>query len=734
MSFCSDSKARGDLYTLQWTRPGYTSRSSMPLGNGEYGMNFWVDQNGNLLFYISSTSSWDENARLLKLGRIRINLLPNPFLKAIESGNFRKILDLKSASIKLEAGYASAVVWIDANNPLITVEVRSKEPIKVSVGLELWRDKVRELEGYELESSYGLVGSPTPVYVYPDQILEDRDYIIWYHRNRRSIWQDNLRLQGLDCLIDRLADPLLNRTFGGLIKGEGLVKRSYAIMESASPSLHHLIYIVLHTSQSDSWKDEICSIASRYSYDDVEKRFESHCNWWKEFWDRSWIVVDGFDEAETVNRGYIFQRFMTACAGRGRFPIKFNGSIFTADWDYPLRPYDADFRRWGGLYWFQNTRLIYWPLLATGDFDLMMPFFDMYIDALELAEVRTRLYFGHEGAVFPETIYFWDTYAEKNYGWNRTGKELSYVENPYIRYYWQGNLELLAMGLDYFDFTEDTEFFRAKLLPLAKEILTFFDKHYPRDKNGRLLLKPAQALETWHEAVNPLPEIAGLMWVLDRLLSIKKEEDRRAIRGLVDDKQWSQWERLRGALPPIPMAESESGPVLSPAESVFGPIMNQENPQLYAVFPYRIYGVGRPGYDVALRTYNHRSFRGNLGWKQDGIWAALLAVKEDATYDVISRFSTKYPKARFDAFWGPNFDWIPDQDHGCAAMMALQFMLMQWDGRKILLFPSWPCDWDVDFRLACPYKTNITGRYRSGRLEYLFVDPEGRREDIKVIL
>ena len=33
-----------------------------------------------------------------------------------------------------------------------------------------------------------------------------------------------------------------------------------------------------------------------------------------------------------VTQGYVLQRFVSACAGRGAYPIKFNGSIFTMDW------------------------------------------------------------------------------------------------------------------------------------------------------------------------------------------------------------------------------------------------------------------------------------------------------------------------------------------------------------------------------------------------------------------
>lgn len=51
----------------------------MPLGNGDIALNAWVEEGGDLLFYISKTDAWDENARLLKLGRIRVSADPGPY-------------------------------------------------------------------------------------------------------------------------------------------------------------------------------------------------------------------------------------------------------------------------------------------------------------------------------------------------------------------------------------------------------------------------------------------------------------------------------------------------------------------------------------------------------------------------------------------------------------------------------------------------------------------------------
>ena len=37
-----------------------------------------------------------------------------------------------------------------------------------------------------------------------------------------------------------------------------------------------------------------------------------------------------------------------------------------------------DWRFWGGCYWYQNTREMYWPLLAADHAELWAPFIDLY--------------------------------------------------------------------------------------------------------------------------------------------------------------------------------------------------------------------------------------------------------------------------------------------------------------------------------------------------------------------
>lgn len=63
-------------------------------------------------------------------------------------------------------------------------------------------------------------------------------------------------------------------------------------------------------------------------------------------------------------------------------------------------------------------------------------------------------------------------------------------------------------------------------------------------------------------------------------------------------------------------------------------------------------------------------------------------------------------------------------------MIGLQEMLMQTQGDQILLFPAWPEEWDVDFKLHAPGNTTVEGVLKNGELVELRVLPEYRRKDV----
>jgi len=278
--------------------------------------------------------------------------------------------------------------------------------------------------------------------------------------------------------------------------------------------------------------------------------------------------------------------------------------------------------------------------------------------------------------------------------------------------------------LDYYEHTENEPFLQEKILPLAKEVMLFFENYYQLDDNGKLLMHPSQAVETWWDCTNPMSEVAGLRAMSRRILQLP---DR-----LLADNTRTYWQTSRNKLPDIPIGERDGIRMLIPAEK-YAQKSNSENPELYAIYPFRQFAIGKPDIELAMEAFNHRWDRGNFGWRQEEIFMAYLGLTDQARNNLVGRAKNKHAGSRFPAFWGPNYDWVPDQDHGGVLLKAFQSMLMQTDGKKIYLLPAWPKEWNVDFKLHAPYKTVITGKVENGKLIDLKVTPNSRKSDIIIV-
>lgn len=158
---------------------------------------------------------------------------------------------------------------------------------------------------------------------------------------------------------------------------------------------------------------------------------------------------------------------------------------------------------------------------------------------------------------------------------------------------------------------------------------------------------------------------------------------------------------------------------------------NVENPELYPVFPYRIYGLGKPNLSLARNAFAARLFPQDTCWGQDGPESALLGLTAVAKKAAIDEF-TDYGDERFIWFWKPGHDWIPDLDNGGGGMITLETMLMQSDRKRIQLLPAWPSDWTADFKLHAPYQTTVEGRVENGKITNLKVTPKSRAKDVVV--
>ncbi|MBJ6367705.1 DUF5703 domain-containing protein [Snuella sedimenti] len=735
-----------DPYNIIWKTPSKDHTGSMPTGNGDIGLNAWTETNGDICFYIGKTDTWGDNGRLLKAGKVRIKSTP-PI--TIPNGDFKQELDLKSGTIKIDSKgnisgkpvNLSFKIWVDANHPVIYINQSSTVPVSLTANIELWRtkrDSLPEIGVSDLLEKRDMPGSLyQPVIVKPDNLISgDKNYIGWYHHNKKSIGFDlTNKLQGLTEYFE--GDPILHRTFGGTITGTKAdkINDSTLAVPSAKESTIKVHVLTQHPATPENWLETMEGIISNVNKIPIDEHYRAHKEWWRTFWDRSWINATPNDNIEAnnknnnafiISRAYTLQRFLDASAGRGNYPIKFNGSIFTVPTND--KPGGADYRRWGPGYWWQNTRLPYLSMCASGDYDLMQPLFKMYADDIfKLSKYRTKKYFGFDGAYFPECTYFWGSTFTATYGWTPyEEREDPLQESGWHKWEWVAGPELTFMMLDYYDYTQNTDFLKEKVIPVANEIIKFFDNYYKTNDAGKLVMYPSMAAETWWDCTNPMPELSGLHSITKRLLSLPEN--------LTQIKDREFWSKMNAKLPDLPLRDTPSGKALAPAER-FEDKRNVENPELYAVFPFRLYGVGKPNIEYGKNALEHRWDKGAFGWRQDDIFMAYLGETEQVKANLIERSRNYDKNSRFPAFWGPNYDWTPDQDHGGILMKAFQSMLMQSDpySDKIYLLPSWPKEWNVEFKLHAPKETTLKGHIVDGEIKSLEVFPESRKADVIIL-
>ncbi len=734
-----------------WTSPSQNSSESMPCGGGDVGMNVWVEQ-GDVLFYVSRSGCFDENNTLLKLGRVRLSVSPE-----LDMSRFRQVLHLADGYVEITDGTTSIQLWADVWKPVVHAEVSSSKKLTVAATYESWRAADRAMTKREGNQSSWKFAMPQGIATLHDSIVAGQKAVTFVHRNRReTIFDATVAQQQLDSVKHLLWNPISLLTFGGRMKGDGMVLldetegryasadyRGWMYVTPKSVSRCH-VQIAMATGQLSpaEWTAELGRTEQRVRLDADRKASRQ---WWRQFWQRSYVVSDEL-------RNYTLFRYMLGCNSHGQWPTKFNGGLFTFDPEYVNKDAEyrlsPDFRNWGGgVHTAQNQRLVYWPMLKSGDFDMLKPQLDFYLNIYKTGEVRSQAYWHHGGACLTEQIenYGLPCYAE--YGGKRPqGYDPGMQRNAWLEYEWDTCLEFCQIALEANRYSGMDI---GEYVPMIYSCLRFFDEHYQylaarrgvkrlTDK-GKLVLYPGSGGETFKGAYNSTSTIAALRTVAQSLYWYELQQaaggDAVFGDGLPKDAsdRMKYLEDLDSRLPDISTRTVDGRQLIAPAVA-WERVQNTEPMHLYTVFPWRMYGVGSDSLAMARDTYLYdeyaRKFRSHVGWKQDAIWAACLGLTDEAKR--LIRLKMADGRHRFPAFWGPGFDWTPDHNWGGSGMIAVQEMLLQERGGKLYVFPAWPREWNVRFRLHASQQTVVEAELRDGRVVSVKVTPQSRQGDVVV--
>jgi hypothetical protein len=733
---------------ITWHTQSNNSSASMPCGGGDIGLNVWVE-NGDILFYMAQSGTFDENNALLKMGRVRINLFPD----LLSNATFQQRLNIKDGNITIQAKDVKIAIWVDVFKPVIHADIQSTKAITIKASYETWRYADHLISNpKELRSTSYKVAQPFDVTTYKDSIQFTNNSILFYHRNRadvNNIFDYTVHAEQMDTVKDQLFNPIAGNTFGGMMiagnmQPAGIDSGKYAntpfssyALQTTKPVHQQSISIILNTEQTKSietWIDHLTAV--HHSLRAATDAYNQTVNWWHQYWKRSFIYIEGIDSNMSIN--YQLFRYMLGCNAYGKYPTKFNGGLFTFDPVYvdSTYPSSPDFRLWGGgTFTAQNQRLVYYGMLKSGDFDVMKPQFNFYTRIQKNTELRSEVYWHHKGACFTEQLENFGLPNVFEYGLKRPKNYDAGLEyNAWLEYTWETVFEFCNMMLETQHYNNDDI---SHYIPFIESCLRFYDEHYQMlaqergrklfDSSGHYVFYPTSAAETYKMTYNSTTVIAALQTVLEKMLALPS--------AYLDSSKKDTLSIMLKRIPPISFTNISGYTTIAPAQA-WQRVQNTESPQLYPVFPWGIYGIGKPWLDTAINTYRYdpqvNKYKDFKGWRQENIFAARLGLTSEAFELTKGKFSVG--KHRFPSFFGPGYDWTPDHNWGGTAMIGLQEMLLQADDEHIYLLPAWPKDKDVSFKLHAPHNTTVEAKLIGGKIGYLNVIPASRKKDIIVML
>lgn len=647
-----------------------------PIGNGDLTALVGVEDVGgsaSITVLLTKQDAFDELANPFKVGLVEVGT-------ALTIEQFTSLsLDPSVGTVTAVFGDVTVAAYVDMQTNVIVIESST-----------ILSPKITNLRPEPIMST-GLFGDCDEQTVSSDVLVDEQT---WYHRTNAAsnyVKSTLMRLNLAD-IEGKFHDPIVNRTSGGKV---------FKISDNS-------LGIAAHTEQTDDVNGFLESLNNVVDGFKPTNKAASD-NIWTEFWGRSYVKVTSSKstEAETVSAitdQFATNRYLQRLQANTPYPIKFNGMAFTA-----LRGENIDFRDWGGHNWWQNVRLQYYNMLASGDFDMIRTsLFEAYKNMIAYSRAKTLSYFPEyntsSAVYFDEyTSLFGSTHTtsyagEPDCSGRTDDMPNSHSVDVWNGMNWQSGLDLSIMMIDYYKHTGDLDYLKS-CMPVIEGQLDFYYQQFGNDDDDEITIFPTQSIETYQCQVfppdpeqcpsNDLPTIAGLRLLLSRIISLNSELN-------INSDILKRWTNFYSNLPAVP-SNTET---LLPCDPCNVGLSNVENPELYATHPYQIFTVGNSEFDSsvdldkAIYAFENVKNSGDEGWNQISMDASLLGLTEIAKGLLSKRaIAESAPGYRFKSFMPHEFDYEPSADHMANFANSLVYMIVQGsESGGFVMFGAWPCE------------------------------------------
>ena len=654
-------------------RPNLEAREAMPLGNGNLGVAVWSEQG-----FTAQLNREDTLPDRLSGGQVVI-----PGLRSLtEAADYSGRLDFYNGEFREKGGRMTASAFVQPDTDTLVIDVTGARPGDTETAiLKLWAPREPHA------AANGKVG-----------LLSEA-------------WLDNKNPESS------------GRPFGSLsaITAEG---KNVSIQVTDART----ITVSFQPFADGHFRVLACAPHYDGSGDLLEKARlalarptpEAHRTWWHDFWNRTAVIrvhsSDGAgDYMENLRTIYLF----SAAAERGTEHPGSQAGV--ADMLSSAR----DAHRWdSSAFWHWNLRMMVAANLGAGHPELNAPYFNLYRENLPSIEDWTRQHMnGHAGACVPETMRFNGRGIEYESSWKpiSIGRDCDADFRPYY------NARTLSTGAEVslwiwqqYLATNDRAFL-AENYPVMASSARFLLAYQKSGPDGLLHTSPSNAHETQWDVTDPTTDIAAAQALYPvtiqaaRLLG--KDQD------LIRD--------LENAIPKIPPLPRTQAPVaktlLNAADDAGGEDViaesflpaaenhNAENIGLEPVWPYDLIGDTSPLFALALRTYEHRLFKGVADWSFDPIQAARLHLGSEVGSTL--RLITERSQHTVNGFanWDQEYGEFYSEEVGIVATALEEALAQDYDG-VIRFAPAIPPGWEFAGSVFVRGRTKVDVEVRHGEI------------------
>ena len=459
---------------------------------------------------------------------------------------------------------------------------------------------------------------------------------------------------------------------------------------------------------ADNPRAEAIARLDRAEAKGYEGLFADHADWWRRFWERSFVSVN---DAAAEKWWYVSNYLAGSMLRRGKVSPGLQGVWIKEN----VPAWDADYH--GNI----NIQANYWGLFGSNRLDLMEPYFRLYSRMLPQCRKDTNEYFQMRGARLPHAGDI-DGHELTENSWFVLATSIS-TSGWIAQLFWQ-----------YYEYTGDLEFLRDVAYPLLSDVATFYTDYLQWDEeHGCYVVEPSISFEAYCPTMKALGrnstyDVAIIRMTLEMAI---KAADALGDAGTLA----AQWRQRLEKLAPLPLTPRGDWATWEGRESIdrgHGAAI----PFIAPVFPCGLvsafHGSSEERQAARMTWQNVRELqkKGHACGTSTLSWCGGAPVANAAAMgDADAALAGARWRPVDDRENGLVFQWRSyylQADHGPGMALALNAMLLGSYGGVLHVFPAFPAELDARFHsLRAPGAFLVTAEQRGGRVAYVLLESLG---------